>query len=79
MSTEKQDASVAELVDAIDSKSVASNGVLVQVRPEVPNLTTVPKRDGFFYLFNRLCGFDKSTSKSAKNRKLSNFWGAVSL
>ena len=48
MSTEKQDASVAELVDAIDSKSVASNGVLVQVRPEVPNLTTVPKRDGFF-------------------------------
>ena len=42
MSTEKQDASVAELVDAIDSKSVASNGVLVQVRPEVPNLTTVP-------------------------------------
>ena len=49
MSTEKQDASVAELVDAIDSKSVASNGVLVQVRPEVPNLTTVPKRGGFFY------------------------------
>ena len=33
---------MAKLVDAIDSKSVGSDAVLVQVRPEVPNLTTVP-------------------------------------
>ena len=33
-------ASVAKLVDATDSKSVSSDRVLVQVRPEVPNLTT---------------------------------------
>ena len=31
-------ARVAELVDAVDSKSTASNGVPVQVRPLVPSL-----------------------------------------
>ena len=31
-----QDASVAKLVDATDSKSVDGNIMLVQVRPEVP-------------------------------------------
>lgn len=31
-------ASVMELVDMTDSKSVASNGVAVQVRPLVPSL-----------------------------------------
>lgn len=36
MSSEKK-ASVAKLVDATDSKSVSSNRVLVQVRPEVPD------------------------------------------
>lgn len=42
MSSKKTHASVAKLVDATDSKSVDGNIMLVQVRPEVPNLTTVP-------------------------------------
>ena len=64
MSTEKQDASVAELVDAIDSKSVASNGVLVQVRPEVP--IKIPSVLGrFFYCFVR--GFTHKKTTSFKN------------
>lgn len=36
----EKNASVAKLVDATDSKSVDSNIMLVQVRPEVPKHTT---------------------------------------
>lgn len=52
-------ASVAELVDATDSKSVASNGVLVQVRPEVPNQAAPFLGADFFIFSKRLCWFDK--------------------
>ena len=43
---------MAKLVDATDSKSVPSNRVLVQVRLEVPSLTTLRKKqfiEGFIY------------------------------
>lgn len=40
MSSKKTHASVAKLVDATDSKSVDSNIMLVQVRPEVPKINS---------------------------------------
>ena len=47
-------ASVAKLVDATDSKSVSSDRVLVQVRPEVP--IKIPSDLGrFFFLFPSAC------------------------
>ena len=52
MSSKKTHASVAKLVDATDSKSVDGNIMLVQVRPEVPSLTTLRKKqfiEGFIY------------------------------
>ena len=66
-------ASVAELVDATDSKSVASDGVLVQVRPEVPNQAAPFLGADFFIFSKRLCGFDFITLKSSKFCELSNF------
>lgn len=50
MSSKKTHASVAKLVDATDSKSVDSNIMLVQVRPEVPKQTTVPIGTVFYCL-----------------------------
>ena len=47
-------ASVVELVDTTDSKSVASDGVLVQVRPEVPNQAAPILGADFFYVFQAL-------------------------
>ncbi len=52
LSCPQENASVAKLVDATDSKSVDSNIMLVQVRPEVPSLTTLRKKqfiEGFIY------------------------------
>lgn len=51
MSSKKTHASVAKLVDATDSKSVDSNIMLVQVRPEVPK-SNHPVRDGFFFIYH---------------------------
>ena len=64
---------MAELVDAADSKSVASDGVLVQVRPEVPNQAAPFLGADFFMFFKRLCWFDFITLKSSKFCELSNF------
>lgn len=55
MSSKKTHASVAKLVDATDSKSVDSNIMLVQVRPEVPKHTT-PILGVVFYSFSNICG-----------------------
>ena len=52
-------ASVVELVDTTDSKSVASDGVLVQVRPEVPNQAAPFLGADFFIFSKRLYWFDK--------------------
>ena len=54
--TVKFNASVMELVDMTDSKSVASDSVAVQVRPLVPSLlyevdTKTDLRVGFFVPF----------------------------
>ena len=54
-------ASVAKLVDATDSKSVSSNRVLVQVRPEVPKHTTPTSGVVFYLYFKHLCRFDNSS------------------
>ena len=54
-------ASVAKLVDATDSKSVPSDRVLVQVRPEVPNLTTTISKVVFSLSYKALIEFDKSS------------------
>ena len=51
-------ASVAKLVDAIDSKSVGRDAVLVQVRPEVPKHTTPTSGVVFLFVSKRLCEFD---------------------
>ena len=58
MSSKKIAASVAKLVDATDSKSVDSNIMLVQVRPEVPKHTTPISGVVFLFISKRLCGFD---------------------
>lgn len=72
MSSKKTHASVAKLVDATDSKSVDSNIMLVQVRPEVPKHTT-PISGVVFYLFSNACtGSINTTSERAYFRKLSN-------
>lgn len=55
MSSKKTHASVAKLVDATDSKSVDSNIMLVQVRPEVPKINH-PVRDGFLLSYKDFCG-----------------------
>ena len=52
-------ASVAKLVDATDSKSVPSDRVLVQVRPEVPNQAAPVLGADFFMFSKRLRWFDK--------------------
>ena len=70
---------MAELVDAIDSKSVSRKGVLVQVRPEVPKHTT-PILGVVFYLFPRAySGSITALSESAYFRKLSNFRDTIFL
>lgn len=51
MSSKKTHASVAKLVDATDSKSVDSNIMLVQVRPEVPKINSF-KRKSYFFVLN---------------------------
>ena len=51
MSLVNKKASVAKLVDATDSKSVSSDRVLVQVRPEVPNQAAPFLGADFFYIF----------------------------
>lgn len=51
MSSKKTHASVAKLVDATDSKSVDSNIMLVQVRPEVPKHTTPISGVVFLFVF----------------------------
>lgn len=58
-------ASVAKLVDATDSKSVSSDRVLVQVRPEVPSfITTILKVVFLFYLvFCRIIWYDEEKEK----------------
>ena len=66
-------ASVVELVDTTDSKSVASDGVLVQVRPEVPNQAAPFLGADFFIFSKRLRWFDFITLKSSKFCELSNF------
>ena len=72
MSSKKITASVAKLVDATDSKSVDSNIMLVQVRPEVPKHTT-PILGVVFYLFPRAySGSITALSESVYFRKLSN-------
>ena len=65
-------ASMAELVDAADSKSALSNRVLVQVRLEVPKNS--PSDLGrFFFLTSSACaGSINTPSESAKIRNLSN-------
>lgn len=57
MSSKKTHASVAKLVDATDSKSVDSNIMLVQVRPEVPKINSFKRKSYFFVLhgFLRAC------------------------
>lgn len=50
MSSKKTHASVAKLVDATDSKSVDSNIMLVQVRPEVPKINSFKRKSYFFVL-----------------------------
>ena len=59
MSSKKIAASVAKLVDATDSKSVDSDIMLVQVRPEVPKHTTPTSGVVFLFLSKHLRGFDK--------------------
>ena len=54
MSLVNKKASVAKLVDATDSKSVSSNRVLVQVRPEVPNQAAPILGADFFALGGEL-------------------------
>ena len=61
LSCPQENASVAKLVDATDSKSVDSNIMLVQVRPEVPNLTTVPIGTVVLLFCKGLCGFDNGS------------------
>ena len=61
MSSKKTHASVAKLVDATDSKSVDGNIMLVQVRPEVPSLTTTILMVVFSLFYKASCGFDKSS------------------
>lgn len=79
MSSKKTHASVAKLVDATDSKSVDSNIMLVQVRPEVPKYTT-PISGVVFYSFSNICvGSMNSPSERPKNRKLSNFRDTIFL
>ena len=70
-------ASMAELVDAADSKSALSNRVLVQVRLEVPKNS--PSNLGRFFFLNSSACVDSITapSKSAKFRKLSNSWNVI--
>lgn len=60
MSSKKTHASVAKLVDATDSKSVDSNIMLVQVRPEVPKINH-PVGMVFLLFSKYLCGFDNSS------------------
>lgn len=72
MSSKKTHASVAKLVDATDSKSVDSNIMLVQVRPEVPKHTT-PISGVVFYSFSNICvGSKVVVWKIAKFSNLSN-------
>ncbi len=59
LSCPQENASVAKLVDATDSKSVDSNIMLVQVRPEVPKHTTPTSGVVFLFVSNHLCWFDK--------------------
>ncbi len=58
MSSKKTHASVAKLVDATDSKSVDSNIMLVQVRPEVPKHTTPILGVVFLFISKSLYWFD---------------------
>ena len=58
MSSKKTHASVAKLVDATDSKSVDSNIMLVQVRPEVPSITTTVSKVVFSLFYKASCEFD---------------------
>lgn len=67
MSSKKTHASVAKLVDATDSKSVDSNIMLVQVRPEVPKYTTPTSGVVFLFLFKRLCRVE---SGGMENRQI---------
>ena len=57
MSSKKIAASVAKLVDATDSKSVDSNIMLVQVRPEVPKHTTPILGVVCLFVSKHLCWF----------------------
>ena len=61
MSSKKTHASVAKLVDATDSKSVDSNIMLVQVRPEVPKHTTPISGVVFLFIFKHLLWFGNSS------------------
>ena len=72
MSSKKTHASVAKLVDATDLKSVDRNIMLVQVRPEVPSITT-PISGVVFYSFSNICVVSKVVVwKIAKFSNLSN-------
>ena len=73
-------ASVMELVDMTDSKSVASDSVAVQVRPLVPSLllevdTETDLRVGFFVSVKSLSSVINSIIKSyLKSRKTNYFY-----